>query len=621
VTTTVPSGETALSLSGSGWTCNLAAITTPYNLPADSCYRTDSWGYAAELPAITLAVSVAPNATTPETETATISGGGELVAPIAVGFNTTIQQSADLNVALSHNGSFNQGDAADTYSLTVSNVVGPNSTSGGASLGQVVVTDTAPTGETITGMSGNGWSCSLTPVIIPVGNPNLVLPADSCARSDALAVNASYPPITVTVSVADGAGSPLVNSATVTGGGMSAASTANGGQSATDSTTVNPEPDLRVLASQATSSVSGTFTQGDGPGAGDQLLITIHNQGFAPTNGTVTVTDTVPSGLTPVSPVGSGWGCSATGQTVTCTRGDALAAGVGYPTIVIPVTVADDASASATNNINVSGGGEIEAQDDTYHQPLGITQLPDMQIALSDSGPFQRGDVGDTYSIAVFNGALVASSGQVSVTASLGSGLSATAIGGSGWTCDLPSLTCTRSDALGGNNAVYPTITVTVNVSPNASGSISSSATVSGGGEVNAANDTATDTTLVPHALVLQQGSGQNGSSQQVLSSAEARPRALTVNVARAGRRGYVVSGRLMLPRGVTRARGCAGLVTVDVSHAKRTLSSRRTRISRTCTYTVAGSLGLRTRVRHLTITARFHGNPALAPTIGRHTT
>ncbi len=59
---------------------------------------------------------------------------------------------------------------------------------------------------TVTGMTGTGWTCV-------TGAQN------GCNRSDSLAVGQSYPPISVTVSVAATAGTPLVNTATAQGGG------------------------------------------------------------------------------------------------------------------------------------------------------------------------------------------------------------------------------------------------------------------------------------------------------------------------------------------------------------------------------------------------------------------
>jgi hypothetical protein len=53
-----------------------------------------------------------------------------------------------------------------------------------------------------------------------------------------------------------------------------------------------------------------------------------------------------------------------------------------------------------------------------------------------------------------------------------------------------------RSDAVAAG-ASYPAITVTVNVAANAASTVTNTVTVSGGGELNVANDTATDITTV----------------------------------------------------------------------------------------------------------------------------
>lgn len=82
--------------------------------------------------------------------------------------------------------------------------------------------------------------------------------------------------------------------------------------------------------------------------------VTVTNQAAAtgPTKGTVTVTDTIPSGLTLVSMAGTGWTCTSN----TCTRTDALGAGKSYPAITVTVDVSSNAPASVTNTVKVSGG-------------------------------------------------------------------------------------------------------------------------------------------------------------------------------------------------------------------------------------------------------------------------
>src|SRR5215469_9093578 len=78
----------------------------------------------------------------------------------------------------------------------------------------------------------------------------------------------------------------------------------------------------------------------------------------------------------------------------------------------------------------------------------------------------------------------------------LPTGLTATAIGGTGWSCVLATLTCSRSDVLAAGSSYLP-ITLTVTVSGTAPASVTNQAAVSGGGEINLSNDTATDPTTI----------------------------------------------------------------------------------------------------------------------------
>ena len=146
--TALPAGVSIQALYGSGWTCNVAAITSPQAEPADTCYRSDVLaGENGEDPPITVVASIANNAPASGTQTVQVDGGGNVGGPTSVSATTTIQQAADLNAASTHSGSFTQGDSADSYTLTVSNVDGPNApTTGGPSLGLVSVADSLPWG-------------------------------------------------------------------------------------------------------------------------------------------------------------------------------------------------------------------------------------------------------------------------------------------------------------------------------------------------------------------------------------------------------------------------------------------------------------------------------------------
>src|SRR5688572_6067488 len=238
--------------------------------------------------------------------------------------------------------------------------------------------------------------------------------------------------------------------------------------------TALPPPDMTI-----TKSHSGNFTQGQ---VGATYSITATNSGPGVTSGMVTVTDTLPPGLTATGISGSGWSCVL--GTLTCTRSDVLSGGSSYPPITLTVNVANNAAASITNTANVSGGAQFNTTNDSATDPTTVIQLPDLTIAKSHSGNFTQGQVGATYSITATNSGFAATSGTVTLTDTLPAGLTATAMSGSGWTCVLGTLSCTRSDALAAS-ASYPPVTLTVDVANNAAASVTNTADISGGGETN----------------------------------------------------------------------------------------------------------------------------------------
>jgi uncharacterized repeat protein (TIGR01451 family) len=128
--------------------------------------------------------------------------------------------------------------------------------------------------------------------------------------------------------------------------------------------------------------------------------------------------------------------------------------------------------------------------------PLGASSAPDLTVTKTHSGTFSPGQTGATYTITVTNSGSAATSGTVTATDTLPSALTATAFAGTGWSCTLAPLTCTRSDALAASSS-YPALTLTVNVASSAPASVTNTVTVSGGGETNTSNDTATDVTTI----------------------------------------------------------------------------------------------------------------------------
>ncbi len=202
--------------------------------------------------------------------------------------------------------------------------------------------------------------------------------------------------------------------------------------------------------------------------------------GGNPSNGLVTVTETIPDGLTLVRMIGDGWNCTAN----ICTRSDALLATLSYPTITVIVDVASNAASSVTNTARITGGGSAASFSDdiTIVNPTGTSNPPTLAIAKSHSGSFSPGQQNATYAITVSNAkGASTTSGAVTVNEVLPTGLELVSMAGSGWTCN--SYACVTSDTIGGGGS-YPVITVTVNVDPNAPSSVTNMAVVTGGGSV-----------------------------------------------------------------------------------------------------------------------------------------
>ncbi|MGA8015107.1 MAG: Ig-like domain repeat protein, partial [Candidatus Dormiibacterota bacterium] len=104
--------------------------------------------------------------------------------------------------------------------------------------------------------------------------------------------------------------------------------------------------------------------------------VTVSNASGAITEGdTVTLTDTVPAGETPLSSGlgGSGWSCSIAGQTVTCTEASPLSAGSSYPALTIPVTVTASGGAVISNTVIASSD---DASAGSGNDTVTVAKIP-----------------------------------------------------------------------------------------------------------------------------------------------------------------------------------------------------------------------------------------------------
>src|SRR5262249_10250728 len=160
-----------------------------------------------------------------------------------------------------------------------------------------------------------------------------------------------------------------------------------------------------------------------------------------------------------------------------------------------------NAPASVTNTATVAGGGELNTANDSASDPTNVTQVADLTISKSHTGNFRQGDAADTYTVTVSNVGPGPTAGAVTVTDALPTALAPTGAANgtiNGWTVSFSgqTITATRSDALN-NGASYPAFPPPRSSDRNAPASVTNTATVAGGGEVNAANDSASDPTNI----------------------------------------------------------------------------------------------------------------------------
>lgn len=127
-----------------------------------------------------------------------------------------------------------------------------------------------------------------------------------------------------------------------------------------------------VAAANAVLSVGkshvGNFRQGQHNAA---YSLRVANSGTAAATGTMTVSDDLPAGLSFVSANGTGWGCTASGQAVTCTSTSPIAIG-GSSTISLSVNVAVDAPAQVVNQASVACGAPCVATGNPASDPTTI---------------------------------------------------------------------------------------------------------------------------------------------------------------------------------------------------------------------------------------------------------
>jgi len=295
---------------------------------------------------------------------------------------------------------------------------------------------------------------------------------------------------------------------------------------------------VAVTKSTSTPNVTNTVS-----GTTATYSITLGNGAGTAAATNVSVSDALPSGFTYASTGGIALNGGATRTaTVNPVVGDTNPVfgtfsipGAGSVVITFTVNIAPSVAPGTYNN--PATATYLDPARTTIAGTTAVTYpgggpervsvgVPDMTIAKTHTDPFVRGSTTATYTLTAHNSGGGPTTGTVTVTDVLPAGLTPTAVVGSGWTCPAPSgqtASCTRSDVLAAG-ASYPVIRVTVTVLSSAPAALTNVATVSGGGETNAANDTASDPTNIISLASLPNTSGVQLLGDGAAASAPTTP-------------------------------------------------------------------------------------------------
>jgi fimbrial isopeptide formation D2 family protein len=463
-----------------------------------------------------------PTGLTVANATATVCGGTlTTTAPTGIALSgATIAANSQCQFSVTVTGA-----AAGQYTNTTGNVTSTNGGTGNTASANLTVA-AAPTITKAFGASSILLNAT-TSVTFTLNNPNSSLALTGVAFSDTLPAglqvatpNGLVTTCTGTVTATAGSGSISLTGATLaananckvsvnvqgiaagvqnnTTGPVSSTESGPGATSNTATITVIGPPSIAKAFGAASIQLNGTTT----------LTFTITNPNATVAINGVGFGDTLPAGLTIPNPNGLTGSCGAgtittgtvSGFSVVNLSGGTIAAGGSCTFSVNVVGTTGGHKVNTTGTVTSSDAGSGNQATATID-----VEAPNLAITKTHSGTFTRGQTGAVWTITVSNVGFGPTVGTVTVVDTLPNVQNPpvpTALSGTGWTCTLATLTCTRADALPSGSS-YPAITLTVNIPKNIQNNFTNKATVSGGGDVDPTNNTATDSVSLGPPIVM----------------------------------------------------------------------------------------------------------------------
>lgn len=262
---------------------------------------------------------------------------------------------------------------------------------------------------------------------------------------------------------------------------------------ATRQLTVAAYPDIELGVTHA-----GDFRVGDT----GRYAISLKNVGYAATTGPVTVSSTLPAGLTYDSATGAGWGCSAAGQDLTCSRSVAIGVGATAPELGLNLKVGAEARGQVEPVFTANAAGDDEPGNDSASDPTTV-RATDLRIDLTHAAHamLPGEDPANVIEISAENVGDASTSGPTVITDELPAGLTPLTATGDGWDCEIEGqlVTCTHAGQIDPGESTEPIlITVSATLEPGSLGvTVQNEAAVATADDVDPANDTATDPVLI----------------------------------------------------------------------------------------------------------------------------
>lgn len=255
-------------------------------------------------------------------------------------------------------------------------------------------------------------------------------------------------------------------------------------------------PDLTVGVTGPSTLTAGMATS---------YSVNVSNVGGAATTGPISVTTLLPPGLVYSTSSGAGWSCTSSPsgsntQVVCSSSGPISASAISSYSLLL---TGAPAVATATFSALVLGGGDLNLANNTTTKSVTVVQAagsPDLSAALSGPASVSAGSPA-SYTLNLTNVGSGATTGTLTTTITLASGLTYNGASGAGWSVSsnvingITVLTATSSAVLAGSGGTAAALVLNVTALANAGGT---SVIINGIGstpaDANAANNAFTQT-------------------------------------------------------------------------------------------------------------------------------